>query len=109
MTRIQTLYNITFDVENNAPLEDAGGALIPNTTPVSAGNKGKIDMLSGNKILLNERKDVIATYILFCDNITITDADIIISNSETYDVIRVDDTTLQGSNPHLEVYLMKQD
>jgi len=107
--RIEQSYDNTFSVGTLTNTTDSGGAIIPGSTSKSTGNKGKLDMLSGDKVLLNEKKDVIANYMLFCNEISIDEKDIVISDSVTYDVTRVDKTLLRGQNPHYEVYLLKQD
>ena len=106
--RLAKHFDTTFNVVENTPTTGSMGELIPATTPVSTGNKGKLDMLTGNKQLVNERMEVIANYLLICGNITISPSHIVVIAGGDYDVIRVDNTLLRGRNPHLEVYLFKQ-
>lgn len=105
---IQDLYDTTFTI-NKVTQTNSNGVVTNTITVRSSGNIGKLDLLSGSKILYNEKKEVIANYVLFCDDLTIEKTDQILVNSIVYDVSMIDDSTLRGSNPHLEIYLLRQE
>lgn len=105
---IQNLYDTTFTI-NKVTQANSNGLVTNSITARSSGNLGKLDLLTGSKILYNEKKEVIANYILFCDELTIEKTDQVLVNSIIYDVSMIDDSTLRGNNPHLEIYLLRQE
>lgn len=105
---IQNLYDTTFTL-NKVTQANSNGLVTNSITARSSGNLGKLDLLTGSKILYNEKKEVIANYILFCDELTIEKTDQVLVNSIIYDVSMIDDSTLRGNNPHLEIYLLRQE
>lgn len=105
---IQNLYDTTFTI-NKVTQANSNGLVTNSITARSSGNLGKLDLLTGSKILYDEKKEVIANYILFCDELTIEKTDQVLINSIIYDVSMIDDSTLRGNNPHLEIYLLRQE
>jgi len=106
---ISDFYDITFDIYEDSSTLDGGGAVVKANSVKSSGNTGKLDQLSGSKVLYNERKEIVANFRLFCNDIAIEDKDKVKIGSDFYQVSSIDKTTLRGSNPHLEIYLLKQD
>ena len=106
-------YDTTFSIMTNTGSKDAGGAIIPGATVLSAGNLGKVDMLGGSREIVNEQNQVLADFILFCDSMVMTtENDILITaspdvnlNNQTFQIHKIDSTTLRGLSPHMEVYL----
>ncbi len=113
MSRIAAIADTTFSVIRNANTQDGGGALIPQETIYSAGNLGKLDALTGNKVITDGKGTLLANYILFCDSLSVVPSDRIkitasigtLITNKTLDIYMIDDTTLRGRNPHLEIYL----
>ena len=111
---ITKYYDTTFSTIRDANTTDAGGALILGTTVSLSGQLGKLDLLSGSKILRNEKNEVLANYILFCAEIAILESDRVkITASVNSNLVNremeihsIDYTTLRGSNAHLEIYLL---
>ena len=87
----------------------AGGAVINTYASRSTGNLGKLDMLTGSRIIYNEKKEVVADYVLFCNDLTIYETDRVLIGTQYYTVKMIDRTTLRGSNPHLEISLKREE
>lgn len=105
---IQDLYDTTFTI-NEVTQTNSNGVVTNSITARSSGNKGKLDLLTGSKIQYNEKKEVVANYVLFCDELTVLKTDQIVIDSIIYDVSMIDNSTLRGNNPHLEIYLLRQE
>lgn len=114
MSRIQNFYDTTFDVIRPAQNKDSGGAIIPDETTTALSDQlGKLDLLTGSKIVRDERGALLANFLLICDNISIIFTDQIkitsglstLYNDKIFVINSIDDTTLRGRNPHLEIYL----
>lgn len=105
---IQNFFDKSFSVYSVQNSYDSGGALVKDTVLKSANNKCKLDMLTGNKIVYNEKKELVADFLLFCLNLDVSVNDIINIDNENYEVKVIDTTTLRGKEPHLEIYLLKQ-
>lgn len=113
MSNLSSLYDTTFSVISEATTQDAGGAIIPGEVVASSGNLGKLDILSGNKVIQNEVGAVLANCLLICNEMTITKNNrikitaYINSNliNKVLEIYNIDYSTLRGNNPHLEIYL----
>ncbi|MCP4650305.1 MAG: hypothetical protein GY853_09550 [PVC group bacterium] len=103
---ISDFYNIAFSVYSVAQPQDDGGAIVLTESLKLSDVPGKLDLLSGSEVIYNEKKELEANYRLFCDEISVVETDVIEIGSNTYDIYVVDDTTLRGDNPHLEITLL---
>ena len=110
MSRIQNSYDNTFDVLSGVYTND-DGALKLNDSPteVFTDQAGKLDLLNGTEVVTNERKETLANYRLFCDELAILNEYYILVNSKLMSIYSIDDTTLRGRNPHLELLLNYKD
>ena len=117
MSVIQASYDTTFSTIRNVGTKDAGGALTPETTFNLTGKKGKLDLLTGSEQIVNEKRQSVETYRLFCDELDIVNTDFIkitaAPGSALINVVmkieEVDESTLRGQNPHMEIKIIRKD
>ncbi len=102
---IDRYYIDAFEVLRNTETPDTGGAVVESEVVHSAGNKGCIEALTGNENIINDQKQLRATYRLYCSletDLRITDK--VRSSGVTYEIVFIQDHRF-GINNHKEVYL----
>ena len=103
-----SLYIDSFDVHSVA-ISKSGGAIKRTWSELAAGQLGKFTFLSGSRQIINEKQELIANYILNTAYASMVKGYKVIFGSKAMYVTAIDETTLKGSNPHYEIYLLWND
>ena len=106
---ISTLYYHTFFVLRPISQKDSGGSLEMNYAD-AVSMKGHIEKLSGNRVLVNEKNEIIANYRLFTNfdsDIEFTDR--IEWNEKIFTINSIDkfEDIKYLSDSHMEIYLLE--
>lgn len=103
-----SLYTDTFDV-HNVSVAKTGGALKRTWNELIADQVGKFTFLSGNRQIKNEKQELTANYLLNTAYASMAKGYKVIFGSKKMYVTAIDETTLKGSHPHYEIYLLWND